>query len=80
MQKKQEPERRKPEKSPEKLEKIKENACGIDIGATSHWVSVPPERDSPSSKAVCVKGVRSRVRVVGGQRDGQEKETRKSWG
>lgn len=21
------------------------NACGIDLGSASHWVSVPPERD-----------------------------------
>ena len=25
---------------------INPNAAGIDIGADSHWVSVPPERDS----------------------------------
>jgi len=46
MEKKQESDRKTSDKSPERLAKIKENACGIDIGATSHWVSVPPERDS----------------------------------
>lgn len=30
----------------ESLDVLKQNACGIDIGATSHWVSVPPERDA----------------------------------
>ncbi|MBW4654319.1 MAG: hypothetical protein KME20_14985 [Kaiparowitsia implicata GSE-PSE-MK54-09C] len=25
---------------------LKPNAAGIDIGASSHWVSVPPERDA----------------------------------
>lgn len=28
------------------IELINPNAAGIDIGADSHWVSVPPERDS----------------------------------
>lgn len=27
---------------------LKPNAAGIDIGASSHWVSVPPERDAQS--------------------------------
>ena len=27
---------------------LKSNAAGIDIGASSHWVSVPPERAAPS--------------------------------
>jgi transposase len=31
---------------PESFEVLHRNACGIDIGATSHWVSVPPERDA----------------------------------
>lgn len=37
-------------KSPIELEicAIHPNAAGIDIGAESHWVSVPPERDSES--------------------------------
>ena len=30
----------------ESLGVIKQNTSGIDIGATSHWVSVPPERDA----------------------------------
>jgi transposase len=29
----------------ESLDVIKRNACGIDIGARSHWVSVPPAQD-----------------------------------
>jgi transposase len=29
----------------ESLEIVKRNACGIDIGARSHWVSVPPAQD-----------------------------------
>jgi transposase len=29
----------------EPLDVIKPNACGIDIGARSHWVSVPPAQD-----------------------------------
>lgn len=28
----------------ETLPEIRENAAGIDVGATEHWVSVPPER------------------------------------
>jgi transposase len=32
----------------EQFDILNRNACGIDIGATSHWVSVPPERDSQS--------------------------------
>jgi hypothetical protein len=27
---------------------LKPNAASIDIGASSHWVSVPPERDAQS--------------------------------
>lgn len=30
----------------EQLDLLNLNACGIDIGAASHWVSVPPERDA----------------------------------
>ncbi len=30
----------------ESLDIIKRNACGIDIGARSHWVSVPPAQDA----------------------------------
>ena len=30
----------------ESLDIIKRNACGIDIGARSHWVSVPPGQDT----------------------------------
>ena len=30
----------------ETLDLLNLNACGIDIGAASHWVSVPPERDT----------------------------------
>lgn len=30
----------------ETLDLLNVNACGIDIGAASHWVSVPPERDT----------------------------------
>lgn len=30
----------------ESFEVLNRNACGIDIGAASHWVSVPPERDA----------------------------------
>lgn len=33
-------------KATRKLSVINPNAAGIDIGADSHWVSVPPERDS----------------------------------
>jgi hypothetical protein len=29
-----------------KLRPVNPNAAGIDIGATSHWVCVPPDRDS----------------------------------
>ncbi|MEP0984037.1 transposase [Leptolyngbya sp. FACHB-17] len=32
----------------ESFEVLNHHACGIDIGATSHWVSVPPERDTES--------------------------------
>ena len=35
-----------PRHEEESLDVIRRNACGIDIGATSHWVSVPPERDA----------------------------------
>jgi len=34
------------DKELEPLNLLNHNACGIDIGATSHWVSVPPERDA----------------------------------
>lgn len=30
----------------EQLDVLNLNACGIDIGATSHWVSLPPQRDA----------------------------------
>jgi transposase len=30
----------------EPFEVLHRHACGIDIGATSHWVSVPPEPDA----------------------------------
>jgi transposase len=30
----------------ESFEVLNRHACGIDIGAASHWVSVPPERDA----------------------------------
>ena len=30
----------------ESLNVLHVNACGIDIGSASHWVSVPPERDT----------------------------------
>jgi transposase len=29
----------------ESFEVLNRHACGIDIGATSHWVSMPPECD-----------------------------------
>ena len=29
----------------ENLPEIRQNVAGIDVGATEHWVSVPPERD-----------------------------------
>ena len=32
----------------ESLDLLNHHACGIDIGATSHWVSVPPERETQS--------------------------------
>ncbi|MBD1846700.1 IS110 family transposase [Cyanobacteria bacterium FACHB-63] len=32
--------------APEAFEVLHRHACGIDIGSASHWVSVPPERDS----------------------------------
>jgi transposase len=35
----------------ESLDVIKRNACGIDIGARSHWVSVPPAQDAQPVRA-----------------------------
>jgi transposase len=32
----------------EQFDILNGNACGIDIGASSHWVSVPPQRDAQS--------------------------------
>ena len=37
--------KRRKQQSPDSLKPIKINAAGIDIGANSHWVSVPPDKD-----------------------------------
>lgn len=34
--------------SDDNLPRIRANAAGIDVGATEHWVSVPPDRDAES--------------------------------
>ena len=36
----------------ESFEVLNRHACGIDIGAASHWVSVPPERDAQAVQEV----------------------------
>jgi hypothetical protein len=50
--------RKKPAAGPSPLERLNPNAAGIDCGADTHYVAVPPDRDATPVRAFKTFGAR----------------------